>query len=97
MFADLSPSERVAEVEQHLATLPDDTPTLSPATTAALARIKLVLAQWDDLSDDEREHEVGRWHAHLATLNEHDDDAARYELLLFWERLDGLVRSEGEP
>jgi hypothetical protein len=86
-------------VERHLAAMPDDdTPTLSAATTAAMARLRLVLCHYDDgaLTDAEVERELARWNGHLARLSEHDRDAAAYVMSGFVLVLDGLVRSEGD-
>lgn len=96
-FTDLSPRQRVEQVERHLAALPDDGPALSPTTTAALTRAKLVLASLDRIDADEHERELLRWRAHLDLLPEHDDDAALYALRSWWLLFDGLMRSAPQP
>jgi hypothetical protein len=94
-FTSLSPRERVERVEAFMVELADGDAPLSAPTRAAIRRAQLVLA--DDLPADEYAAELDRWRSYVDALPEAEADGALDRLRLFWQLLDGLLRSEGEP
>jgi hypothetical protein len=88
---DLTPAARVAAVDAHLAAIlgDEERPRFDMATGSALARMRFGLVD-DDVSDEEFAERRKEWQAHLATLSEHDRDAATHELRRFVQILDGL-------
>jgi hypothetical protein len=95
-FERLSPVERVAVAEAHLAQLelPPGSPRLGVGTLERLRLVKLALAD-DDVSDDRFVELLAEWDAHLGTLDAHDADAARFELRRYTQIVEGL-RPPGE-
>jgi hypothetical protein len=100
-FAGLDPAERVASVERHLAQQPPlpGAPRLSIVTLEQLRRVELAIVD-DDVTDERFLALVDDWNAYLATLSEHDQDAASYALRRFTQVAEGLrgpAREEAEP
>jgi hypothetical protein len=89
-FERLSPVERVALVERHLAqhALPG-TPTLAVRTLEALRQVQLALVD-EEVSDGRVRELLEAWADHLTTLSAHEADAARHRLSEFCRLADGL-------